>query len=302
MSDKHALPRGPVRRVGVVAKSKLQEAAGLLDGIASWLAERGVEPVFDDETAALLGGAPPGDTCSRDELPAQADLLLVLGGDGTLISMAGRVAAADRDIPILGVNFGSLGFLTEIRLDELYPALEAAIAGTAPNEPRLMLLARAERDGRTILERPVLNEIVVTKGALSRMIDLAVSVDGEFVAHFKADGLIVASPTGSTAYNLAAGGPIVHPTVDAILLTPIAPHTLTNRPVVIPATAEIEITPRRNGATDELFVTFDGQRGCDLSSEDRVVVRRAARPVHLVKASSRGYFAVLRQKLKWAER
>jgi NAD+ kinase len=230
------------------------------------------------------------------------DAVVVLGGDGTLLGMADRIAAAGRAIPVLGVNFGSLGFLTEVTLPELYPALDSALSGAAQVDERLMMRARILRRGAVVSEFTVLNDVVVTRGTVSRIIDLSVSVDGDFVAKFKADGIILASPTGSTAYNLAAGGPIVHPTVDAFVLTPIAPHTLTNRPVVVPASAEVQIRPQPGETPQDIFATFDGQLGYPLDTDDVVAVRRAPLPLRLVRAATRNYFEVLRQKLKWAER
>ena len=224
-----------ITRVGIVAKTRLAEAAGVVAELAGWLDARGLAAVFDTETAALVGLPPGRPTSTRDDLPHQCDLIVLLGGDGTLIGMAGRIAAAGADIPILGVNFGSLGFLTEITLPELYPSLESVLEGTARIDPRMMLRSRTLRGGAVFAERLALNDIVITNGALSRIIDLAVAIGDQPVMRVRADGLIVASPTGSTAYNLAAGGPIVHPAVDAILLTPIAPHMLTNRPIVVPA-------------------------------------------------------------------
>jgi NAD+ kinase len=212
--------------------------------------------------------------------------------------MAGRIAQSGSDVPILGVNFGSLGFLTEITLPELYDALEATIAGRATIEPRAMLAARTLRGGTPFADHVVLNDIVITKGALSRIIEMSVTVGDAPVTRVRADGLIIASPTGSTAYNLAAGGPIVHPAVDAMLLTPIAPHTLTNRPVVIAGSSEVHVQPIM-ADHDEVFVTFDGQSGFPLRPDDTVTVRRAPKPVRIVKSSSRTYFDVLREKLKW---
>jgi NAD+ kinase len=293
----------PIRSVGITAKWRLREAASLLDDLAGWLSARGIAPVYETETAKLAAsGGADFRVVSREELPRRVDLVLVLGGDGTLLSMADRIALAGRDVPILGVNFGSLGFLTEITLPELYPALESAIAGTARLEHRLMLRCAVVRHGVTASEFVALNDVVITRGTVSRIIDLAVWVDDEFVARFKADGLILASPTGSTAYNLAAGGPIVHPTVDAMVLTPIAPHTLSNRPVVLPGAARVRIDASRDDARQEVYATFDGQQGCPLDPGDIVTVERCARPLRLVRAASRGYFEVLRSKLKWAER
>jgi NAD+ kinase len=292
-----------VSRVGIVAKHGLVAASEHVSRVGDWLAARGVEAVYEQETAALAGTVVANArTVSRDTLPGEVDLVVVLGGDGTLLAMAARIAKAGSDIPILGVNFGSLGFLTEIRIDELMPSLESVIGGTATFDERAMLAADVYRNNAQVDARIVLNDVVFTKAAISRMIELSVSVSGGFVTRVKADGLIIASATGSTAYNLAAGGPIVHPRVDALVLTPIAPHTLTNRPVVIPGGAEVEVRPHAGGAADDVFVTFDGQSGYTLSEGDYVRVRKSDRILRLVKASTRGYFEVLREKLKWGER
>ena len=284
-------------RVGLTAKRGLVDAAGVLAELAGWLEARGVQPVFETETAALAGVPPGRPTVSRDELPGACDLLVVLGGDGTLIGMAGRIGRAGSNVPILGVNFGSLGFLTEITLPELFDALEATLEGRATIEPRAMLAARTVRNDTTFADHIVLNDIVITKGAMSRIIEISVTVGDSPVTRVRADGLIIASPTGSTAYNLAAGGPIVHPAVDAMLLTPIAPHTLTNRPVVIPFSSEVHLRPIMEG--NEVFVTFDGQSGFPLQPGDLVSVRRAPRPLRIIKSAERSYFDLLREKLKW---
>jgi NAD+ kinase len=289
-----------IRRVGIVAKQGLVAASEHLGNLSAWLAARGLDAVYENDTAPLArGGTKTGKTLTRDALPANVDLVVVLGGDGTLLSMAARIAKAQRDIPILGVNFGSLGFLTEIRIDELFPSLEAVVDGSATFDERALLEADAERRDQQVDSRVVLNDVVFTKAALSRIIELSVWVSGGFVTRVKADGLIVASATGSTAYNLAAGGPIVHPMVDALVLTPIAPHTLTNRPVVIPGDSEVEVRTHPEGPADEVFVTYDGQSGYPLKQGDVVRVRKSSRTLRIVKAPSRGYFEVLREKLKW---
>lgn len=290
-----------IASVGIVAKPGLHAAANELAGIAHWLGDRGIRAVFDQDTA-MLADMRADDHPSLDELAQLVELVLVLGGDGTLLGMADRIAQAGRDIPILGVNFGGLGFLTEITLPELYPSLEAALGGTAIIEERLMLRGRTERHGVPFEDRVVLNDVVITRGALSRIVEFSVSVGGKFVAKFHADGLIIASPTGSTAYNLSAGGPVVHPAVDAVVLTPIAPHILTNRPVVIPVSAEIYVQPLFGDKHAKAFITFDGQFGFQLEPEDLIRITRAERPVRLIKASTRDYFQVLRQKLRWTER
>jgi NAD+ kinase len=290
-----------ITRVGIVAKPGLTAVSADLPLIAAWLEQRGVKAIFDAETAALTNPARYA-TVPRDDLPRHVDLVLLLGGDGTLLGMADRIAQADLEIPILGVNFGGLGFLTEITYPELYPSLEAALAGTAVIESRLMLRAVVERAHCVHVDRRVLNDVTITGGSLSRVVEFVVSVGGEFVASFHADGVIIATPTGSTAYNLSAGGPIVHPAVDAFVLNPIAPHTLTNRPLVIPASADVLVQPLPRGEDVDAFVTFDGQAGERLCLNDLVRIQRAARPVRLVRASTRSYYQVLREKLRWAER
>ncbi len=290
-----------IERVGIVAKTGLAAAAPQLVKIAAWLKARRVETIFDSDTGELVGSG-AWRSVPKDDMAGTADLILVLAGDGTLLGMADRVARAGRDVPILGVNFGALGFLTEIALPELYPALQSALDGQATVEHRLMLRATVRRGDEVLTDRALLNDVVLTRGPLSRIIDLSVSVGGHFVARFTADGIIIATPTGSTAYNLSAGGPIVHPAVDAFVMTPIAPHILTNRPVVIPASEEISVQPLGRDGTDEIYVTFDGQAGLRLHADDVVTVCRAPQTVRLLHASKRSYFEVLRRKLKWAER
>ena len=291
----------PPRTVGIVAKTRLQAAAPVVGEAADWLAARGVAVVLESDTARLAQRRSER-TFTRDDLPAAADLIVVLGGDGTLLGVAGRVAQAGAGTPILAVNFGSLGFLTEITLPELYTALESVLAGEARIDERRMLQAQVLRGGRAVVERVVLNDVVLTKAALSSIIDFSVACGEQFVMRSRADGLIIASPTGSTAYNLAAGGPIVHPQVDALLVTPLAPHTLTNRPIVIPAAPEVCVTPDLGGSHQAASASFDGQFGVELAAGDRVMVARAPRPLRVVRAESRSYFAVLREKLKWSER
>jgi NAD+ kinase len=291
---------GGITRVGIVAKRGLHAAADHLEQLASWLRTRNIEPIFDTDTGELSKAV--GDTRSRDQLPRDVDLVVVMGGDGTLLGMATRTALAGRDTPILGVNFGSLGFLTEVRIDELYDVLESVLQGTASFDERAMLAADAYRAREHFDSRIVLNDVVFTKAALSRIIELSVSVGAGLVTKVKADGLIVATATGSTAYNLAAGGPIVHPRADAIVLTPIAPHTLTNRPIVIPGNEVIEIRPQVVSGVEDIYVTYDGQAGYPLQQNDVVRVRRSERKLRLVKAPARSYFELLREKLKWGER
>jgi NAD+ kinase len=283
-------------RIGIVSKPNLEAARETLIGIDAWLSAHQVESVWATEAAAII----PTDArvvVAREQMPPSIDLALVLGGDGTLLAMADIIAHAERDVPILGINFGSLGFLTEIMRPELYSALEAAVAGKVEYDQRMMLRGKAGQETRVAL-----NDIVFTRTALSRMIDLAVTVGEQFVMSVRADGLIVASPTGSTAYNLAAGGPIVHPAMNAIVLTPIAPHTLTNRPIVIPAERDVRVTAGPANAGAEIYVTFDGQHGFALGEGGEMTITRSPRPVRLVRSATRNYFEVLREKLKWGER
>jgi NAD+ kinase len=295
------MTQAQITRVGIVAKTGLVAAADHLHRLAKWLRDRQLQVVFESDTAALAGDTAGAPTYSRETLPVEVDLVIVMGGDGTLLSMATRTAQSGRDIPILGVNFGSLGFLTEARIDELYTVLESVLNGSATFDERAMLAADAYRTREHFDSRIVLNDVVFTKAALSRIIELSVSVGSGLVMKVKADGLIIASATGSTAYNLAAGGPIIHPRADAIVLTPIAPHTLTNRPIIVPSSEIIEIRPQVQGTLDEIFVTYDGQSGYPLQQGDIVRVRRSERTLKLVKAP-RSYFELLREKLKWGER
>ena len=293
-----------ITRIGIVAKQGLVAASDHLTRLATWLTDHGVVPVLDDDTAMLVQGRSPfvgAATRSREDLPHDVDLVIVLGGDGTLLGMASRIARSGRDVPILGVNFGSLGFLTETRIDELDATLAAVLAGTATYDVRAMLDADVERAGAPQDSRVVLNDVVFTKAALSRIIEVEVLVGDVLVTTVKADGLIIASATGSTAYNLAAGGPIVHPRVDAMIITPIAPHTLTNRPIMIPAHEVIEVRPHIERGED-IYITYDGQEGYPLQAGDVVRVRCSARTLRLVKSPSRTYFQVLREKLNWGER
>ncbi len=291
----------PIATVGIVAKTRLRDAAPVVRDVVAWLEARNLRPVVERDTATLAG-LTSVDTATAAALPDASDLILVLGGDGTLLGMAREIASAEKDPPILAVNFGSLGFLTEITLPELYDALASTVDGSARIDERRMLRARIIRRDAVLAERLALNDVVITKSALSSILDLSVSVGDQFVARFKADGLIIATPTGSTAYNLSAGGPIVHPLVSAIVLTPIAPHTLTNRPVVLPEEPAIRIQPGPGDRHAEAFASFDGQHGFELEPDDAVIVSCAPRPLRMIRAASRPYFAVLREKLRWAER
>ena len=286
--------------VGLLARPDLAGAAPVLRELALWLRSRGVALVLEERTAALAGDAtlPDVAVASGEEVAARADALVVLGGDGTLLAAAQLLGR--RSVPVVGVNFGSLGFLTEITLAELYPALEGVLSGVYRYEERRMLRAEVLRDGATLAGGDALNDVVVTKASVvSRIIELDVRVDDVFVSLFRADGLIVCSPTGSTAYNLAAGGPILHPALSALVLTPICPHMLTNRPLVVADDSRVVV--RLHTPDVEAHVTLDGQRAVPLASGDQVAVTRSPRTLRLVKSPGRDYFEVLRTKLKWGE-
>ena len=292
------LTRPSFAKAGLTARLTLAPALSALAEAAEWLDAHGCQPVLDAESAAAarLTRWP---TAAHDALATEVDVLIAFGGDGTLLAAAGSVAGSPVDIPVLGVNLGHLGFLTEIGRHELTAALDAMLAGRTRLETRLLLTGRVERAGQLAAQRLALNDIVITRGPLSRMIEIDVTVDGDFVCHVKADGLIVATATGSTAYNLSAGGPIVHPSVDAFLLTPIAPHTLTNRPLVLPATAEVAMRPVIDPQSTDILVTFDGQHGVPLQRDDAIVVGRAARRLSFLRTTTRTHFDMLRDKLKW---
>jgi NAD+ kinase len=264
--------------------------------LAAWLEARGRQVIVDRETGALL---PVGAVAvDRAELPARVDLIIVLGGDGTLLSVARLVVGLD--VPILGVNLGGLGFLTATTLEAMFPTLEVALRGEAPAEERMVVVASVTRAGEPLAESYVLNDVVVAKGVQGRLIDLEVTADGQMVTAYRADGLILATPTGSTAYNLSASGPILFPTMDALVLTPICSHALTNRPIVLPTTVPLEV--RLASESPDVVLWLDGQPGIPLTSKDVVGVRRADAPIRLIRDPQKGYFQVLRTKLKWGER
>jgi NAD+ kinase len=285
--------------IGILARPDLVEAGPTVRDLVEWLEKRGVRSCLDAATSAL-GGVTTGAghrVASGREVAAEADALVVLGGDGTLLA-ASRLL--ERTVPVLGVNFGSLGFLTEIALPDLYPTLEAVLSDRHQSEERRLLHALVRRAGKPDVEGDVLNDVVITKAGASRIIELDLSVDGLFVSAFRADGLIVSSPTGSTAYNLAAGGPLLHPTLPAIVLTPICPHMLTNRPLVVGDDSRIDVRLRAPREV-EVMAALDGQQIFALADQDGVTVSRSTRRLQLVKAAGRDYYEVLRTKLKWGD-
>jgi NAD+ kinase len=287
-----------MKTIGILVRADLGNAAHAVRELVQWLHLRGVRACLDDRMAAMVDGLPATCTASTPrEIADMADAIVVLGGDGTLLAASHLL---DRPVPVLGVNFGHLGFLTEIALTELYETLEGVLDGTYRYEERRMLRAVVHSPQQEDQVGDVLNDVVITKAALSRIIELDVTVDGIFVSAFRADGLIVSSPTGSTAYNLAAGGPILHPALPAVVLTPICPHMLTNRPLVVSDDAKIEVHLRA-GREGEVHITFDGQRGFGLRRDDVVEVTRSPRTIRLVKAPHREFYEVLRTKLKWGD-
>jgi NAD+ kinase len=285
-----------VTRVGLIAKPDAPAASRVILQVLDWLEAHGLTAVLEKQTAGLVPTSNV-QAASKDELPGLVDLLVVLGGDGTLLSMARAIG--DLGVPILGVNLGGLGFLTATTLDEMRPALEAVVAGRMATEERMLLAARLVRGGHTIGDYSALNDVVITKSAMSRIVDLSVSIGGRHATGYRADGLIISTPTGSTAYNLSTGGPILFPTMDAVVLTPIAPHTLSNRPIVIPGAERIEVTLLDD---QDVMLTMDGQVGVPLRARDTVEVQKAAARIRLLRFPQKDFFSVLRTKLKWGER
>jgi len=283
-----------IRTVGVIAKPAVPVAAEIVPRLVEWLQEHRVAVRVDDQAAIYLGGVAG---LPRDEVPEGCDLVIVLGGDGTLLSAARAIG--QREIPLFPVNLGSLGFLTAITVDELYPELDRALRGEHRVARRRLLSTHVVRGGETVASYEALNDAVLTKAALARMIDLDTHVDEQFVCAYKADGLIIATPTGSTAYSLSAGGPIIFPSVPAICITPICPHMLTNRPVLVPETSIIRVVCH---GSEGVFLTIDGQIGEPLQEGDTVVCKSSGFSLHLIRPPRMKFFDVLRQKLKWGER
>ncbi|HEX8558977.1 MAG TPA: NAD(+)/NADH kinase [Pyrinomonadaceae bacterium] len=287
-----------VRRIGVLVKPNQPEALKTICRLVDWCSGRDIKVAggprlqrerIEAETGCVV------ESLGHDELVKGADLIVVLGGDGTMIGAARMVGEAET--PVLGVNFGTLGYLADFTVEDMLPALEAVLAGDYTIDRRLMLAATVERGGERLMHDRVLNDVVISKSALARIIEIETLIDKKFVNCFRADGLIISTPTGSTAYNLSAGGPVIYPSMSAVVITPICPHTLSNRPLVVPDDAEFELvlkTPR-----EEVALTLDGQVGMPLEYEDRVTVRKSRTGFNLIQADTRNYFDVLRNKLKW---
>jgi NAD+ kinase len=287
-----------IRTLGIISKPRKADLAGVVPPLLDWLHKRGIEVCYDRETADAIGQSHSGDALDREQVAARADLLVVLGGDGTLLHAARLLD--ERDIPVLAINLGGLGFLTSFPLSELYPALELALSGKLRTSERKLLQVEVVRKGQVAERHRALNDAVVNKGALARILDYDLHLDGSYACSYKADGIIISTPTGSTAYSLSAGGPILYPVVDALVITPICPHALTNRPLVIPDTVKIELTVREG--EEPAYLTIDGQVGLKLERDDRVVVTTAKTKLHLIRSTDHTYFEILRNKLKWGAR
>jgi NAD+ kinase len=283
-----------IRAVGIISKPNAPGAARIIPGLLERMCDRNIEVRMDETTAGYIGSSA---WMPREEVPDGAGLLMVLGGDGTILAAAR--ALRGREIPVFSVNLGGLGFLTGFRVEEVFPELERAFRGEHRIGSRRMLRCELLRDGATAAEHEALNDVVITKTAIARMIDLDAFVDNNFVCAYKADGLIICTPTGSTAYSLSAGGPIIFPRVAALSMTPICPHMLTNRPVIVPDTSIITVL---NRGDSETFLTIDGQVGEPLRSGDKVVCSRSPHVLQLIRPPRSMFFDVLRQKLKWGER
>lgn len=283
-----------MKKIGIICKTGRTEPQEILKELLPWLRQRGYETFVESETASHLNIK----GFSRSEITSLADVILVLGGDGTMLSVSRLVA--EKGIPILGINLGSMGFITEINRDEIYKAVETMLTADCAAEDRLMLTAAIQRNGEKISEYTVLNDVVINKGALARIIDLETYINGTYVTTFKADGLIISTPTGSTAYSLSAGGPIIYPTLDSMVLTPICSHTLTNRPIVLPDDFRIEIILKTR--SEDVYLTLDGQVGFSLRMDDIIDISKSGFKTRLLIPCEKDYFKILRTKLKWGER
>jgi NAD+ kinase len=284
-----------MKQIGIIAKHAENEVVEIVGGLNSWLKERNMNPLLDRETAQVLRS---GNGILRSRLPEMADVIIALGGDGTLLSAA-RVVG-NSGVPILAVNMGSLGFITAVTLDELYPVMEALLSGKVSFDERMMLVCHVHRLGERVANYTVLNDVVINKGALAKIIDIRAYIDDLYLSTFKADGLIISTPTGSTAYSLSAGGPIVYPTMKCILLTPICPHTLTNRPLVVPG--DMVVKAELKTKETDVLLTLDGQVGFGLREDDIIEVRKSDSSLKLIKSPFKDHFEILRAKLKWGER
>ena len=287
-----------IKRIGIVLKPHQPDALKTICELVEWLGKRGIAlsggPEIEREQIEHATGCSV-ETVAVDKLPSSVDLILVLGGDGTMIATARMIG--DREVPVMGVNFGGLGYLAEFRIEELYTALEAILAGNYRLDRRVMLAVELLRGNDPVTTHQVLNDVVINKSALARIIEIEAYLNQQFVNSFRADGLIISTPTGSTAYNLSAGGPVIFPSMNAVVITPICPFTLSNRPIVVPDDAVIEL--RLKTEQEDVALTLDGQEGFPLKVENRVVIRKSRTTFNLVQPMNRNYFDVLRDKLRW---
>ena len=283
---------GKVKKIGVFCKPKAPSATDILGRLIPWLRKQNYHIFLDTGTAAIINET---SSYERREISQQADLLIVLGGDGTLLSVAR--AAHPHNIPILAVNLGSLGFLAEISIDELYPTLENILAGKFEIENRMLLNACIWRNGEKVEDHNVLNDVVINKGVVARVINLQVLVNGQYMTSYRADGLIIATPTGSTAYSLSAGGPIIHPSMHTLVLSPICPFTLTNRSILIPDQSIIQV--KLAAEYDDVRVTLDGQEGYDMRAGDILEIKKTKTSLQLIRGPNKNYYQILRDKLHW---
>lgn len=283
-----------MKRIGIICKRGKLEAIEILKEFLPYLKNKNLDILIDSEIAHYLGE----EGIEKTKMPSMVDLIIVFGGDGTMLSVARLIGSMN--VPILGINLGGLGFITEINRDEIYEATEQVLAGRYSIEERIMLSALVFRQGEKIADFLVLNDVVINKGTLARIIDLDTFVNNTFVTKFKSDGLIISTPTGSTAYSLSAGGPILYPTLNCIIITPICPHTLTHRAIVLPDTFKIEVI--LDSDKEDVVLTLDGQVGFSLKKDDRVQVRKSEFKTKIMIPPERDYFQVLRTKLKWGER
>jgi NAD+ kinase len=283
-----------IQSVGIVTKPRLEQAALVASKLADWFRERGIQAVVEDRLANEIDSTQSAGT--GDGLLENADLVVVIGGDGTLLATARLLRG--RPVPVLAINLGGLGFLTEVTLSELYPQLEKVLSGGFVTDRRVLLESSLVREGEPVAFHQALNDVVINKGTLARIIDLETRVNGQYVSTFRSDGLIIATPTGSTAYNLSAGGPIVHPQMSAMLMTPICSHTLTTRPLVLPGDMAVAVT-LMSRSDEGVYITIDGQIGIEMHCGDRLDVRKATSELLLVAPAGKNYFDVLRGKLNW---
>ncbi len=282
-----------MQHVAIIYKRSRPDAETLANKLTAWFEQQQIEVFCTqniDDSSVACG-------YQKIDIPQAAEIAVVLGGDGTLLSVARFLE--NRTTPIVGVNLGGLGFLTEISKETCYRELQTIVDGKYEIEERMRLQVSTQRDGKEIFRQSVLNDVVINKGALARIVDVKISIDGRYLTHYRADGLIVATPTGSTAYNLSAGGPIVYPTSHCTVLTPICPFTLTNRPIILPS--EVVIQVELGERIKDVTVTCDGQVGCELASSDKIFISAAPNPLSLIKTPTIDYFEILRTKLKWGQ-